>query len=338
MADLLFREREISTLRRLIRADKRCFVRGIHVYGPPATGKTTIVRDILHSTIHAYVDCREINRDRAICHSIGSQLRESKSSRERKCFTLVDLASTLSKEHALKVGTGYIVLDGVDELCEVNPAFLTGLLRLPEASQCNICLIIISSNRKTLPGCWKPSNFFTVRFPTYTVTELANLAEAKVRSPVELKTSVWKKMLRFVFEGISHATSSLRRCVLIAKMIKPVAKSLVKKDGVTLELATIKALVRRVCDLMPTDSLTASVLQDFMSHCQSTDIGSTQSLILQLPIVAKYVLLASFLAAHNPPKSDAQMFSAEAGPRKKRRRTKKVSKEISTLLTGPKPF
>ena len=164
----------------------------MYVHGPPVTGKTRIVRDVLRASgrTHAYVSCATDNSPKLLYEAVVEELREkliesSKELREAsaeqrkkalRCDRFSDLVEILraylpSEASALAT---YIVVDGAQRLLQWRgEPVLNALLHLAELSCRKVIVIFIGEQGwDTFCSSAGTTPYEGVYFPAYTSAEL----------------------------------------------------------------------------------------------------------------------------------------------------------------------
>jgi len=80
--------------------------------------------------------------------------------------------------------------------------------------------------------------------------------------------------------------------------------------------------------------------EDSMGHTQPQSASARFALSFELPVFAKYLLIAAYLASYNMPKEDKKMFVKLSGKTKKRveNKSKTSSAKLSLQTLGPRIF
>ncbi|KAJ1940151.1 hypothetical protein EC988_007117, partial [Linderina pennispora] len=129
---------------------------GIFVYGPSATGKSTIVRELFAQydptgQQYALVNCVECFTSRLLFERVLNAWaghvpnRENKYANVAKSDTSVDFVAHARTMLKGRRGTHYIVLDQAERLRDRGPMLLTVLLRLSELTGTQVSVVMISN-------------------------------------------------------------------------------------------------------------------------------------------------------------------------------------------------
>ena len=190
------RESQISELARVLPSIPTA-VDPIFVYGPPSTGKTSILRDLLPQLKipHAYINCREMTRSRPVLESILHQLRGPKRLRDDstalapRCDSLPDFLAALPAAVSRLKTAAWIILDNAQRMAGSD--LLTGLTLLPSTTGANVGIILVApvpwSRGVFLHESGRISPPYPVYFPAYTANQLIKILAAT--GPPQLITS-----------------------------------------------------------------------------------------------------------------------------------------------------
>ncbi len=366
--ELVCRDAQLRLLRRLL-PHKDCYLRSVHVHGPPSTGKTSALRSVLEGAAAAHIDCKAQLRESSVCAAIAEGLGLPRPSPSRHARSLEELSRAMWDWEQGEGDTAFVVMDHADRANRFGASLVPGLMRLAEASRCQVCVVFVTNGPgEALRSAWGCCLPVQIRFPAYTAKELVHVVRANVCRPRGVSEAALRKLLRFIIEGVQPVKHDLRECVRAVRMLLPRATDLIFPPA-RLNLPLAKRLVRDLNAGMSAAGFTASDVADKVAskrlsgaragrkrraRTDEVEVSSSQSvdasavnasegrifgdIIPQLPTIAKYVLLASFLAAYNPARLDSQTFGAEAGPRRKRRRARGSSGKLSQLMLGPRAF
>lgn len=245
-----------------------------------------------------------------------------------------------------------LVFDGTDRQRDAPPTLLPALARLVEIVPNLTTIFIVTSPRPNflhLPGV--PH----LEFPAYTKPELLQILALTEPSPVlpqgtkETK-DVWTRYSSAIWDSLSKHSGrdmlSFRSvCLrLWPRFIRPIL------DG-TLNPSPFSRLMVANRSLFQNDSVLVPAL---VSNPQSTALvpqsqsqSNLQGIAIQLPHISRLLLVASYLASYNPPRTDSTFFmkAALAKRRKKggstalsRKPGTAKSRKIARKLLGPQAF
>ncbi|KAI8575916.1 hypothetical protein K450DRAFT_259376 [Umbelopsis ramanniana AG] len=181
------RSDQIDTLLSLMGRPADPTVPSILIYGHSSSGKTSLVRDLLSTTIArkqwAYINCIERHTPRMMFeHAVNEWCSWSPSWDNQftsiaRIDNLNDFLCVLKEgvplnQHSTEMigdkETRYLVLDRAERLRDMGATILPALLRLSEISQRNICVILLSTivyeKFRTKSGSYEP---LVIRFPEY---------------------------------------------------------------------------------------------------------------------------------------------------------------------------
>ncbi|KAL4853474.1 putative DNA helicase MCM9 [Chlorella vulgaris] len=158
------------------------------LYGPPATGKTTVVRGLLTALRlrHAYINCHEAGRLRPLLCSVLHQLKGGKRQRDEgyeagtKCDSLADFRLQLQGVVGRCGDPCWLVLDNAQRLGASE--LLAALLRMREDTGVQLAVLLVSSGSGWASGRYMRDTVAApqpaeVCFQAYTPLELQRIVE-----------------------------------------------------------------------------------------------------------------------------------------------------------------
>ncbi|KAL0131805.1 hypothetical protein PUN28_002986 [Cardiocondyla obscurior] len=331
---ILCREKIIMQLYSLIGTADEPMPESIFVYGHMATGKSLIIQSLLNYLKYnvSYINCIEHLGSRHIFNYILDDLAESTrdlSDVQLKCNcdNIMDFISVLKKIFHYDKRPIVLVFDKCYKIKHFDATFLPAILRLKELSGINVCTILISDiawdkyNGKI--GALKPIKIY---FPQYTKDEMAELL--LLDKPANCNTDFYKNYLNLflsVFFRFCRDFNELRYMAKInfIKYVEPVESKRIEPDNVAALWRNISATLRSNLEIIYLRVSTGDFLQP--NHEISREIESTTKLALsfELPFYAKYMLIAGYLASHNPAKYDKHIFMKQSSKRRKKLRSVK---------------
>ncbi|ELR21580.1 origin recognition complex subunit 5 family protein [Acanthamoeba castellanii str. Neff] len=324
------RDQQIRTLIRLLgqREDR---VGSLMVYGPPASGKTAVVRAVACGLRlpHALVDCSAQH----VAHSllfedILARLQPHVPALSISCASPAKFVSALRVVCAGRAETTYIILDKAERLRETSGALLQLLLRLDEVTGCNIGVILISSivwdKFLTKNGLREP---IPILFPRYSRSELIAICS---RDCPEDNRDLFEGIVMVVIDYVAKACTDLtevRRIVLhfLNKFNDPL---------LTAGLGTENGRV-----LQKLKPHLGQVWQKLFAGLPTED--EDERLDFELAGYAKYLVLAGYLASYNDPRFDVDHFSAKTVGQAKKgggRTFAQLKEDPNLRLLGPRDF
>ena len=256
-----------------------------------------------------------------------------------KCDSIVDFILNLRKIYSEESSPMIIVFEKCEQLRD-KPNLLLALLRLRELSGVDICPIFVTDL------VWEKfySNFrvklpIKFHFPQYSLNETIDIL--MFYKSQEYEESFYRNYLYLfltVFYRFCRDLNELRYMASInfEKYVEPIKSGkCTTSDNKTLWL-NIANVFKKNLEVI---YLRVST-EDFVQSAElSREIGSITKLALsfELPVYAKYILIASFLASYNPVKEDKYLFMKGTTKRKKRAAVSKKKQTMSTQI-GPKVF
>lgn len=345
---ILCRESLIVRLYSLIGRENEPLPDSIFVYGHMATGKSFIVRNLLEYLRYnvSYINCMEYLGNRHMYNYILDDLIAQSTEKscsnallKRNCDNILDFILAL-KMISLNNDKRPIVLvfDMCHKIRDIDVTFLPAILKLRELSAINVCTILISNIawekfRSTL-GTLEP---IKIHFPQYMKDEFVQLL-LLYRPAMHYDIYFYKNYLNLflsVFFRFCRDLNELRYMAELnfVKYIEPIENKRIEQDN-------IAALWRNI-SLILKSNLEVIYLRVSMGHFSqpendrvSREIESTTKLALsfELPFYAKYILIAAYLASHNPAKNDKRIFAKrDIKKREKIRSNKKLVKQVDCL-------
>ncbi|XP_034950326.1 origin recognition complex subunit 5 [Chelonus insularis] len=326
------------------------------LYGHIATGKSLIIESLLKYLDYHYsiINCIEHPTPKNLFQFIlddltnTSSIKSSEDNDKLKCDNMMQFINHLQKINFEK--PVIIVLDKCERLRGMN--LLEVFVRLRELTGLNICTIFITDLEwdkcytKMIGGDeYKPIRIF---FPQYTKDEIleilflyrpaesSNYSDDFYRNYLNLFLSVFYRFCRDINELRYMAK------INFVKYIEPFKTGLcTREDNVQLLWRNISPIFKANLEVI---YLRISSSDDYCTTTQfSPDFESTTKLALsfELPFYAKYLLIAAYLASHNPPKEDKRLFMKQKiddGKKKKKRVNRLKPSKATKKPTGPRNF
>ncbi|KAK4178534.1 putative origin recognition complex subunit 5 [Triangularia setosa] len=303
------------------------------VYGTEATGKTAITAALLASLDgdllrHTIVNSIECITARHLYETVVARVAAALEwdAVPPRCESVSQLTVELSK--MLKYterpeGFRFVlVFDGIDHQREAPHTLLPALARLSEIIPSLTTVFVVTSP--------PPNNLLTtfvphLHFPTYTKPEFISILSLSPPPPIPNTTpqetlDLYTRFVAAVHDSLSRSASrtlpSLSQAcqTLWPKFILPITARThtAKEFSKLVVLARVHFQDESLLD--PTLSLAPSVTTIPLStKPKTTDLATL------LPTTARFLLLAAYLASHNPTKTDLALFSTFHHGRKRRR-------------------
>ncbi|KAL3684601.1 hypothetical protein R1sor_002623 [Riccia sorocarpa] len=318
------------------------------VYGSPATGKTSIVREVLSllGRPHAYVSCRSCHSPRLIFESVLNQIlghvrsRENNYSSARKCDKLTDFVTHMvgacKDSGKLSEKTIYLVFDNVELIRDwaASGTIMSSLLKLSDLTRLpNLGLIFVSSagpdSFQLATASREPVPVF---FRDYSNEELYQILT--MRQPNSELYSFFLKSSLAPFSRASRKLTELAEGLhpLFLKYCEPLlsGKVVLNDQGKRELYKYVKGYIQPALGQSfsisePEKSRPPSTDQELKSLCSSRPVGAKSGIGFQLSLCSKYLLLAAYIASRNPSTLDDSLFGSGDGVKAKRRRRSSVS-------------
>eukprot|EP00164_Ancoracysta_twista_P015306 GFYU01025253.1.p1 GENE.GFYU01025253.1~~GFYU01025253.1.p1 ORF type:complete len:468 (-),score=87.60 GFYU01025253.1:58-1311(-) len=317
------------------------------IHGRPGSGKTAVVKDILTSlqVPFAYANCVECYTTTLLLHRIAAQLHLapiSGKTNKLKCDRMTDFVRLLQgNRETLGKGTTYLVIDRAERLKDLDPSLLPALMSLSDmtSSSCNLCVILISTKEWRQCGEATAAEPVMVAFSDYSRDDLQTIltmqdipaldpregeeGESEGARSVSLSEESQRQLyqnfislLLNVFYQSCRDLGELRRlvCMLYPLFVGPVL------EGKVSETESGK-LFKHINPHMKTllHNLYVRDVDVTSGHTGDPDVD-VQDNELELPTNIKYLLIASYLASHNPAGSDVRYFTNDNSRRVRKRR------------------
>lgn len=159
----------------------------IFVYGPPSTGKTTVIQEVFKKN-GGYVNCVECFTPRLLFeHAFDELVRHQPTYKNgfktsQKIDTIQQFVKCIRQTFEKDKETKYLILDRAERLRDMPGTVLPVLLRLSELTSANICVIFISNivfeKFRVKGGGVEP---FLIRFPEYTREDTIKILQLDFR-------------------------------------------------------------------------------------------------------------------------------------------------------------
>ncbi|KAJ2803274.1 Origin recognition complex subunit 5, partial [Coemansia helicoidea] len=319
----------------------------VFVYGPSATGKTSVVRALFaelsaEGRRHAYVNSVECFAPRLLFERVlnawagHTPSAENQYANYARCDSVVDFVNAARELlQGSEQAAHYIVVDQAERLRDRGAMLLTALVRLPELTGANIAVVLLSSVvwDKFRPRHGGAPDPHTVFFGYYAKEQMLRIIERDC--PADEPAAFFLTFVDAIYE-VFHRNcvdlNELRHLVamLYPKFVQPVYEGqatrsefarLFKLCQPYFAAASERLYLREISSSewlkhsAPASAETAPEDVALAIH-KISDGGDA----LDLPYYTKFLLVAAFLASYNPARLDAQYFSRGKGQAKRRRR------------------
>ncbi|KAI0518541.1 origin recognition complex subunit 5 C-terminus-domain-containing protein [Xylaria bambusicola] len=333
------REAQINALATLIHP-RIAPCRNLVVHGTEATGKSSIVSDLLQTLRdasssdlnYAIVKSAECVTARHFFERtvglVGDALRNE--SAPARCETLAALTAELTK--TLKYteqdprSRFVLVFDGIDRQRDAPPTLLPALARLSEIIPNLTTIFIITTPSPSLMRICSPPH---IHFPPYTKAQyiaiLSRTPPASLPNTTQQETTeLWTRFTAAVHDSLARPAARtlprLRQCcaTLWPRFTAPVASGTHKAREFSKLLIAARAYFQDESILEP--GIQRARRDAPLAEKKKSSSGSGTDLSTLLPPTARHLLIAAYLASHNAPRHDNALFSTWHAGGKKRRR------------------
>ncbi|OBZ83491.1 Origin recognition complex subunit 5 [Choanephora cucurbitarum] len=337
----------------------------IFVYGPPSTGKTTLVRQFF-GPHGVYVNCIECFTPRLIFeHAHDTLVRHQPSQNNqytssRKIENAQQFVKALREGISPDRGTVYLILDHAERIRDMPGNLLPVLLRMGELTEKNLCLVMISNivfeKFRIKGGAVDP---YLVRFAEYTREDTIRILQMDYTPTDDLDLDFYTGFLEVIYAMFQINCKDLNELRYFASLLYPIyirpiqEGRLDKKEKAKLlyeakpyfSSATEKLYLREISSAEWTRDMLKDNDDDEDNHKIDRDEQKIGKAEVELPFYAKFLLIAAYLASYNPPRFDVRYFAKSAEERKKKKgggtrkgRVDKLGGKMRQQLLGPKAF
>ena len=342
------------------------------VHGVQATGKSTVAKEVLKgsSDPSAIIPSPECITTRHLLERTLDSVKESLEEHNEdevpetdgRCESLsifvVELQRLLANRRKF-----ILVFDAIDRQREPSPTLLPALSRLGEIiPTLSVVLILTTPHPQLLHQAGVPH----LHFPQYTRADTISIitafplpvsAHPIKNSPDPTSTSsdsdsawLWTRFVTACYDSLGAAAArdlpSFRRLcqTLWPAFVAPILdKGEAPGDYWPREFS--KLIVKNRPLFQNETALVPSIIPQELASI-SANTTTVPATPINLPYHAAFLLIASYLASHNPARTDLAMFSKTSlGKKRKRRGTPNHSKnklkthqKLSRRLLGPQPF
>ncbi|KAJ2805082.1 hypothetical protein H4R20_002236, partial [Coemansia guatemalensis] len=340
----------------------------IFIYGPTATGKTAVVRELFakYDSVgqhYAFINSIECFTQRLLFERVLNSWAghvpsvENRFANYARCDNLVDFVNCVRDLlHGKQEETHYIIIDQAERLRDRGPMLLTSLLRLSELSDVNVAVVLISNVvwDKFRPRHGGASDPVLVFFPCYTKRQILEIIEKDCPAGEPVKFFLtFVDAIYEVFHRNCADLNELRHLVamLYPKFVQPVFEKQASRTEFARLFKLCQPYFSAASERLYLREISTAEWQKYsaISSAKTAPEDVTMSIHqmaennegLDLPYYTKFLLIAAFLASYNPSRLDAQYFSRGKGPTK--RRTKVLTQDSlggkdRQQLLGPKAF
>ncbi|EPE27128.1 P-loop containing nucleoside triphosphate hydrolase [Glarea lozoyensis ATCC 20868] len=373
------RQEQILALSSLV-AIRAAPCRNVVLYGLHATGKTAITRAILeklsspptqqNGTQNEHLDDNEDELRYAIiksaeCITARHLLEQTIASVAKATEWEGELSACPNVAHlVVEVGKMInkwtdsdddrsrrrlvLVFDGIDHQREITPTFLPALGRMGEIISNLTIVYIVTAPR---PNFLHLHGVPHIHFPSYTKAELLQIISTITPNPElpsgpEDTKSVWTKFCPAIYDTLNKHSgrdivSFRSTCLLLwPKFIQPILDGTYYPTPFSRLLVANRTLFQNDSILLP------SIIALAPNPTTNTTTTKLPALATQLPFHTRLLLIASYLASFNPPKTDMTHFMKSAIARRRKkgggtaltRKSAPKHRKISRKLLGAQTF
>ncbi|KAI9483768.1 MAG: origin recognition complex [Benjaminiella poitrasii] len=333
--------------------------RSLFIYGPPSTGKTTVVSEFFKHN-GAYINCVECFTPRLLFeHSLDDLIKHKPTfsngyTSSRKIDNVQQFVKAI-REHLSPESTAktrYLILDKAEKIRDMPGTILPVLLRLSELTERNVCVVFISNivfeKFRVKGGTIDP---YMINFPDYTREDTLKILQLDFKptivNSIELDDEFYQGFLEVIYSILCHNCKDLNELRYFASLLFPVyAKPL--QEGLVQKHETAK--LYRYAQPYFAEATERLYLRE-ISSAEWTNNDDKQkrsvSVAVELPYYTRFLLIAAYLASYNPPRFDIRYFAKTTSEDRRRKRgggtrkTKadnKLGGKMRQQLLGPKAF
>ncbi|XP_049531351.1 origin recognition complex subunit 5 isoform X2 [Anopheles darlingi] len=295
------------------------FPPALYLYGHGVTGKSSILESLfaeLGGVRYLKLNVIEAYSNKLLFENIAFGLQDIRLSTHNGYTYAHRLEYTkefLTELRRLDRSLAYvIVIESAERLRDADQNLLPMLLQLPEATGQNISVVLMSS---------LPFEKYYIKTGMPSIPKLFVPAYSR-DSMLKILSNDFHK-IKLDAQKLAHLAGLEHRLELIDRTVTQELYS----NFVHLFLSTFW----KVCRDVGSSNLDVDYCHSQMHLVQQ----------LELPYYAKYLLIAAYLASHNPAKEDKRLFLKSHGKQRKRMQTvnarAKVSEKMAVQL-GPKAF
>ncbi|KAI8321070.1 hypothetical protein GQ54DRAFT_195746 [Martensiomyces pterosporus] len=345
---------------------------GIFIYGPSATGKTSVIRELFAQydrtgQQYAYLDSIECFAPRLLFERTlnawagHTPSKENRFANYARCDNLVDFVNNvralLSSRQQGQTGampTHYMVIDHAERLRDRGPMLLTSLLRLSELTgAANVAVVLISNVvwDKFRPRHGGAIDPVEVYFPYYSKQQILDiLAMDCPEGEPQPFFLTFVDAIYEVFHRNCVDLNELRHLVamLYPKFVQPVFEGQATRNEFSRLFKLCQPYFVAASERLYLREISTSEWQKHsaVASAKNNPEDVTRSIYqmaetsdaLDLPYYTKFLLIAAYLASYNPSRLDAQYFARgrDGGARRRQKRKRKGAANDEDAALGGK--
>nr|ACO11060.1 Origin recognition complex subunit 5 [Caligus rogercresseyi] len=325
--EILCRDSEIDLLQRLTSGDSQGFPSSVYLWGASGTGKSSIASRSVEAK--GFSSCAQASISMGL---IFRDLLGSWSKDVPRVENLVDFVSALKSLRLDPKERILFVLDSVDRLRQSEPKVLSGFLRLQELSGLNTCLLLLSQVPPHRTLGLLPWDLIPLHLPQVTKDQAMQILAASVEKALpgysQAFYSGYGNILTSSFFALTRNVGELLR--LAHEHVEAYSEPVRRGDHPS---GATRALFRAFEPKLK--ALGENILY---KEVGGEAMGIKERLRVELPFFSKFLLIAAYLASHNPSKSDKRFFVQHHGKQRKTKAMIKAKQRYSSQLSGPKAF
>ncbi|XP_065840469.1 origin recognition complex subunit 5-like isoform X2 [Oscarella lobularis] len=300
----------------------------IYVWGLASTGKTVVVQTVLKSlkAPYAFVSCVECYTQALLYGTILQQLAsfsDGSDTSVRSCTTLNDFIRAIKSMRLKGSRPFYIALDKAERLIRISPSLPQALSRFNEIVDFDVSVIFITrvEFQKFFfnTGLLRPVQ---ISFPRYSESNVVNILS--LDCPPDQPIGFFRRfiqllcsMCRLVCQDITEWRYLVAK--IHPKYCEPIRNGTISEENTSQLFSHMKPHLQEVID----------ALYHFSSSRFET---------VDLPYYVTFALIAGYLASHNSPKSDLQMFAKERPKLSQRQKHARKKPKGFRNFVEPKKF
>ncbi|XP_067121961.1 origin recognition complex subunit 5 [Centruroides vittatus] len=339
---VISRRKQTEILLKLFGPPSTFATQSIFIYGHAATGKTLLVKTIMQQLqlFHIWINCIEMHTPRylfeGVLKAISKLLNCEENFQSFHCDDMCDFLYKLKTLIPNCTDTLYIILDKAEILRNFNHSILSSFLKLQELINLNVCVILISEIVwEKFQQSTTTHEPYIIHFPDYNKDELLNIMA--LQCPPDISEELYRGYLKMVLGVFYIVTRNLKELQYLANLNFP--KYI---EYINLGEASTTDVHKLWKNIEPhlKNSLNTVYIREVSSQKQEIDMKNFKHVIpkksTELPFYSKFLLIASYLASYNSPKTDKKYFVKKK--EKHSRKKKKREKRLTNHLIGPKSF
>ncbi|TPX30738.1 hypothetical protein SmJEL517_g05780 [Synchytrium microbalum] len=320
---------------------------GIFCYGPPATGKTAVIKHLLSEDGNAVIiNCIETHTPRLTFSRILDSLAHIRTlyatgfTGSCACDSLEEFTMILHELCAASDERRYVVLDHIEKLRDgFASTLLPAMMKVSEVTQNKLVLIMISNqvwDHFTAKAGNQPP--IEIRFGSYNQKQMLDVLSRDC--PADCEAGLFRALSELVYGAFSKPCRDLAELrnvirLLLPRYLEPITQGRVNARETAKLYKHIEPFVK--------DALNNLYLRKVSTAdwAKPTDplVRRPTAQVINLPMYTKFLLIAAFLASYNPPRFDLRFFANEREASKRRKGGKdKTGGKLRPQLVGPKAF